>query len=115
MFRRMQIAPLARLALFAALVTFAGCASPGRQDGASLKHGGMAGVVNQENRPIDPFRIAAGDTKAIVFIFVRTDCPISNRYAPEIERLHQKYKMRGVAFWLVFPETDATSEEISSH
>ena len=75
----------------------------------------MVGVVDLENRPINPFRAAESDVKAIIFIFVRTDCPISNRYAPEIERLHQKYAPRGMALWLVYPEADTTSAEIAGH
>jgi hypothetical protein len=75
----------------------------------------MTGVVDMENRPIDPFRTTKSSAHSIVFIFVRTDCPISNRYATEIERLRQKYSPQGVAFWLVYPETDTTSEEISRH
>src|SRR5580698_1049726 len=35
-----------------------------------------------DNRLVDPFQTAA-DTRAIVFLFISVDCPISNRYAPE--------------------------------
>jgi AhpC/TSA family len=38
-----------------------------------------------------------------VFIFVRADCPISNRYAPEIQRLYREFSPRGVAFSIVYP------------
>ena len=43
-----------------------------------------------------------------VLIFLRTDCPLSNRYAPEIQRLARAYQDRGVHFELVFPERDLT-------
>jgi len=69
--------------------------------------------LDLRNRPVDPFR--ASSAKAVVLIFVRTDCPISNRYAPEIERLYQKYATRRVAFWLVYPDPDTLPEEIASH
>lgn len=53
--------------------------------------------------------------KANVFLFVRTDCPISNRYAPEVRRLHQTFSERGVAFWLIFPDPDETPKTIREY
>jgi len=50
-----------------------------------------------------------------VLVFVRADCPIANRYAPELRRLHEDYSPRGVAFWLVYPDPEATPETIGSH
>ena len=38
-----------------------------------------------------------------VLIFVSADCPISNRYAPEITRLYDEFSPRGVRFRLVYP------------
>ncbi len=54
------------------------------------------------------------DVKAIVFIFTRTDCPISNRYAPELQRLGEEYR-RQVAFWLVYPDPATTQEMARKH
>jgi hypothetical protein len=65
------------------------------------------------SQAVDPF--GAGDAKAIVFIFVRTDCPISNRYAPEIRRIGEKFARLGVRFWLVYPDADASPEAIQKH
>ena len=50
-----------------------------------------------------------------VWIFVRTDCPISNRYAPAIAKLQQDFASRGVRFLLVYPEPDATQQSIDRH
>jgi hypothetical protein len=33
-----------------------------------------------------------------VFLFTRTDCPISNRYAPEVRRIHDRFAPKGTAF-----------------
>lgn len=55
-----------------------------------------------DDRLVDPFATAA-NTKAAVFLFVSVDCPISNRYAPEVRRLHDKFARQGVAFSLVYP------------
>jgi hypothetical protein len=49
-----------------------------------------------------------------VLVFVRTDCPISNRYAPTIERLQAEYAGRA-AFWLVYPDNDESTEAIQKH
>src|SRR5258706_7607896 len=46
------------------------------------------------------------DEKTIVCLFTRTDCPISNSYAPEMRRIHEKFSPRGVAFYLVYPDPD---------
>jgi peroxiredoxin len=62
---------------------------------------------------VEPLR--AKDSKAIVFIFVRTDCPVSNRYAPELRRLHDKFAKRGVRFWLVYPDPNESVELIRNH
>lgn len=50
-----------------------------------------------------------------MFVFARSDCPISNRYAPEVRRLYEEYSPRGVAFWLVYPDPDETGESIRGH
>ena len=66
-----------------------------------------------DGRQIEPLR--AKDAKAIVFIFIRTDCPISNRYAPEVRRLHEKFASSGVKFWLVYLDPDESSQLIRNH
>ena len=50
-----------------------------------------------------------------VLVFVRTDCPIANRYAPELKRLHERYARRGISFWLVYPDPTETPEAIRRH
>ena len=62
--------------------------------------------------PVDPFKVAAG--KAVVFIFVRTDCPVSNRYVPTIQRLSAANAGKA-AFWLVYPSKLESAETIREH
>jgi hypothetical protein len=50
-----------------------------------------------------------------VLIFVSTDCPISNRYAPEIKRLHDEFAAKGVRFRLVYPNPLDDAAAISRH
>jgi hypothetical protein len=51
-----------------------------------------------------PLTPARGETNLVVF--VSADCPISNRYAPEIGRIVREYASHGVHAWLVY--TDPT-------
>jgi hypothetical protein len=59
--------------------------------------------------------LADRQAKAIVLIFVRTDCPISNRYAPVIQDLNRRFTKRGVSFWLVYLEPRQKKEEVRRH
>src|SRR5580765_142624 len=67
-----------------------------------------------DNRLVDPFR-AAESSKAIVFLFASVDCPISNRYAPVVQRLYQTFSPQGVAFWLIYPNPAETPAAIRDH
>src|SRR5688572_9396475 len=67
-------------------------------------------ALDLAGHPFDPFD--AADAKAIVFIFVSTDCPISNRYAPEIRRVEEEFARSGVRFWLVYADADTSSDAI---
>lgn len=58
--------------------------------------------------------LAKGDP-ASVFLFMRSDCPISNRYAPELRRLHESFAPRGVRFWLVYVDPREKPESIQRH
>ena len=53
--------------------------------------------------------------KAVLLLFVRSDCPISNRYAPELQRLYQRYSSLGVEFRLLYPEPGLTPSEMEKH
>ena len=48
-----------------------------------------------------------------VLVFTTTDCPISNRYAPEIQRLATKFGT--VKFVMVYPVAGDTPELIDAH
>ena len=71
-----------------------------------------ASAENLDGKPVDPFRLSTG--KLVVLLFIRTDCPISNRYAPTIRKLHEKF--RGKAdFWLVYPDAGESAGRIRTH
>lgn len=68
-----------------------------------------APLVDLDGRPADPL---ADGAAATVFLFVRTDCPISNRYAPEVRRLWEEHAPQGAAFYLVYPDPTEPVAEI---
>src|SRR5207253_10024949 len=39
-----------------------------------------------------------------LLFFISSDCPISNRYAPEIQRVCSDYQSRGVRCFTVYPD-----------
>lgn len=69
-------------------------------------------AVNLDGNPIDPIATSSG--KPVVLIFVRTDCPISNRYAPVLQKLHSVYSAKA-NFWLVYPDKQTSSQQIRDH
>ena len=71
-------------------------------------------VQTLSGAPVDVLRAPAG-TKAIVYIFTTIDCPVSNRYAPEIQRLQQRFAPRGVLFRLVYPSRSDRDPDIREH
>jgi hypothetical protein len=64
--------------------------------------------------PLDALQAPAG-TRAIVFLFTSTDCPISNRYAPEVRRIAEAFGTRGVVFRLVYPNPSEDAKAIREH
>jgi thiol-disulfide isomerase/thioredoxin len=91
------------LAAIAALL-LAGC---GDRAAARLHH-----VYDLEGRLSDPF--VGADGKPLVLLFVRSDCPISNRYAPDVQRLHRRFREQ-VAFLLVYVDPDESRDTIQRH
>ena len=55
--------------------------------------------------------LAQGRGKVLVLIFVRTDCPISNRYAPLLQEMNKKYGQQA-SFHLVFPNRTESTDKI---
>ncbi|MBY0504368.1 MAG: redoxin family protein [Bryobacteraceae bacterium] len=47
--------------------------------------------------------------------FVTHDCPVANRYAPEIRRICADYQRRGLQCALVYVDPTATAEKVRAH
>ncbi len=67
----------------------------------------MGGVVRH---PLD-----AGPNKATALIFIADDCPISNGYAPEINRIVSTYTARKITFYLVNVDVGVSARAVKQH
>jgi len=74
---------------------------------------GLPGVHDLDGKAVDPTTNTAA--RITVTLFVDSDCPVSNRYAPEVKRLYRQYASRGVNFWLVYPDPDISVATIREH
>ncbi|HTM50851.1 MAG TPA: redoxin family protein [Bryobacteraceae bacterium] len=74
--------------------------------GASVTVRDVQGV---DRSPLQP------KEKASVLFFVTSDCPISNSYAPEIQRICSEYSPRGVACNLIYVDPDLTPADVRKH
>jgi hypothetical protein len=70
-------------------------------------------LLGVDGEPVDLW--SSGDAKLNVVVFTRTDCPISNRYAPDIRALYETYHPRGVELHLIYVDPKETAESIRAH
>jgi hypothetical protein len=70
-------------------------------------------LLDLDNNPVD-FQHQT-KSRTTVLLFTRTDCPISNRLAPEIRDLHAKFHPRGVDFYLVYVDPREDAAAIRQH
>jgi AhpC/TSA family len=70
---------------------------------AQSTHGKGLPVRDINGRVLTPFAPAG---RANVVFFVATDCPISNSYAPVIQRVCRDYGPRGVSCSLIYEDVD---------
>ena len=75
---------------------------------------GPVRVVDLAGKPVDPLVLPAGRI-ATVLVFTTTDCPISNRYAPEIQSLAARFAKQGIVFTLVYPVSTDTAAVVREH
>lgn len=65
-----------------------------------------------DGHAVEPF---AGAPHVTVLAFTSAQCPISNRYAPELGRLYAEFAPRGVRFYLVYPLASESEAEVRDH
>src|SRR5437763_9333697 len=82
--------------------------------------------VSPIGRKIDDFTLAdtsgkrwslsdCKDAKAIVVVFVGTECPINNAYMPRLAELHADYTEQGVRFVAVNANRHDGAKRIAEH
>lgn len=101
------------LSIFVALASGCDRKSPAQPEARAVASIEGLRVLSLSGERTDPFQ--ASNVVATVFIFVATDCPISNRYAPEVQRLQTEFSSKGIAFWLVYPDRDTSADTIRKH
>ena len=72
------------------------------------------GAASRHRRAI-PEAAAQERARATVYLFVAADCPISNAYAPEMARIEEAYRERGVAFFAVYTDPAMGIESAMKH
>src|SRR5580692_4792520 len=97
-----RVVRLLLVVIFAAGLAWFACTSLGAQNTA----------FDLAGNPVDPLK--SGSRKIVVLIFVRTDCPVANRYAPTIQKLSEAHAAKA-AFWLVYPSKSESAEVIRKH
>jgi len=91
-----------------AIILLGGCqTTSGVRSANSISLTDLNGVVRQ---PLE-----CGEHKATVLIFITTDCPIANGYAPEINRLVFSSSSAGITFCLVHVDPAVTIEQARKH
>ncbi len=61
-----------------------------------------------------PLPVAVHD-RAAALVFVRIDCPISNGYAPELNRIFRDYANQGIDFYLIYIDENISIEQARQH
>lgn len=69
-------------------------------------------LVDLDGRPVAPFETPGRLVQ--VFVFATFDCPISNRYAPEVRRLSERFGDQA-RFWIVYPDPTVPVDVLKQH
>ncbi len=76
---------------------------------------GLTGTlaVDLNGHPVE--QLAPAGARAVVLFFAASDCPISNRYIPEVQRLAKEVEPLGVHFWFVYPNPGDSASVVRAH
>lgn len=118
--------PVRLIASALVISAFVGCDSAkkepalGHREDASATSGvdpAQIEVRTLQGGMVRPLAVLDGNlgTKAVALYFVRTDCPVSNRYAPEIDNLTREFADQGIQTYLVYPDPRESDEAIEKH
>src|SRR5262245_23493745 len=99
------------------LLTVSGCSKNSNQTSSTAQQNVATNLpirlLDLDNKSVD--FLATKQNKISVAVFTRYDCPISNRFAPEIRRLYESYHSRGVEFYLIYVDPKEQPDAIRQH
>jgi thiol-disulfide isomerase/thioredoxin len=81
---------------------------------AATAAAGPISLPDLKGHQIQPLAPATG-VRATVVVFISIECPVSNRYAPELERLSDKNVAKGVRFFPVYANPAEQVPDIETH
>ena len=81
----------------------------GQLPSSSLK---LSGSFDLHSKPVS---INVRAKKATLLFFISVDCPIANRYAPEIRRISKEYGKKGVQFYRVYVVDGSHAKDVFQH
>jgi hypothetical protein len=79
----------------------------------ALLLGMTALAVGLDGGPIT--ELAPPGARAVVLFFAASDCPVSNRYIPEMQRLTKQFEPLGVRVWFVYPNPGDNANVVRAH
>lgn len=88
-------------------------ASPPDSDDVSGIRGMSLRLSCLDDSVVEPF--SDSSTRAVVFVFISTDCPIANAYLPQLKQMRQRYSQQGVSFFLVHSTAGMSDLDARSH
>jgi hypothetical protein len=98
-----------RCIVVAALLSIGAGCSPGD----ATRSESSIPLLDLDNQQLDFSKLSLD--RIVVAVFARSDCPISNRFAPEIRDLCERYGPRGVDFYLVYVDPLEEPQAIRRH
>src|ERR1700722_4898962 len=84
--------------------------APGERPATQPASPAMADLTGVIRRPLE-----MGESKAGAIFFIAVDCPISNGYAPEINRICKEYESKGLILYLAYPDADVPIADAKKH
>jgi hypothetical protein len=70
-------------------------------------------AVDLDGRPVT--QLASPGSRAVVLFFAASDCPVSNRYIPEMQRLTRQFEPSAVRVWFVYPNPADSAKVVRAH
>ena len=69
-------------------------------------------ALDLDGKSVNPLTSNVG--QLVVLVFLRTDCPVSGRYAPTIQRISDEHQ-KDARFYLVFPDRSESPSDIRKY